>query len=307
LGLSKSVWYGRQQGIWRERKAADLRMKEWILSVIEDHPGYGYRRICPELSERLGAPVNHKRVRRVLRCYELGLPRCLPASTPSRVQRVIAEAGSSADLTKGRRFAPMEASSTDFTELVYAGGERKAWLMALVDIASRWAGGWSVASRRNRETALDALGHLRRSMGDRDLSLEGVVIHHDRDSCSATIRTPGRRQLEFPILTRRLDGDSRTRSILRGGPGGGYRRAGEEADGRAEQAREEGAGGNASGMDPNTARQYRREGKLPSEKRRPRTWRTRDDRFAEVWDEVAARLDARLLVEPRATRRASSP
>ena len=182
LGLSKSVWYGRQRGIWKERKAADLRMKAWILSVIGDHPGYGYRRICPELSERLGAPVNHKRVRRVLRCYELGLPRCLPASTPSRVQRVIAEAGDSADLTKGRCFAPMEAFSTDFTELVYAGGEQKAWLMALVDIASRWAGGWAVASRRNRETALGALGNLRRSMGDRDLSLEGVVIHHDRDS-----------------------------------------------------------------------------------------------------------------------------
>ncbi|MBT7804186.1 tyrosine-type recombinase/integrase [Candidatus Poribacteria bacterium] len=47
-----------------------------------------------------------------------------------------------------------------------------------------------------------------------------------------------------------------------------------------------------AGMDPITARQYRREGKLPSEKRRPRAWRTRDDRFAEVWDEVAARLGA---------------
>ena len=92
-------------------------MKGKILSVIEDPPGYGYRRICPELPKRLGMPVNHKRVRRVLRSYELGLPRCLPASTPSRVQRVIAEAGSSADLTKGRRFSPMEAFSTDFTEL----------------------------------------------------------------------------------------------------------------------------------------------------------------------------------------------
>ena len=182
LGLSKSVWYGRQRGIWRNRKAADLRMKGKILSVIEDPPGYGYRRICPELSKRLGMPVNHKRVRRVLRSYELGLPRCLPASTPSRVQRVIAEAGTSADLTKGRHFAPMEAFSTDFTELVYAGGERKACLMALVDIASRWAGGWAVASRRNREAALTALEHLRRRMEEHDRSLTGVVTHHDRDS-----------------------------------------------------------------------------------------------------------------------------
>jgi len=181
LGLSKSVWYGRQRGIWKERKAADLRMKEWILSVIGDHPGYGYRRICPELSERLGMPVNHKRVRRILRCYALGLPRCLPASKPSHVLRVIAEAGSCADLTKGRSFAPMEAFCTDFTELVYAGGERKAWLMALLDINSRWMGGWSVAPQRHRGMALDALSHLRRRVRKYDRDLTGVVIHHDRD------------------------------------------------------------------------------------------------------------------------------
>ena len=157
-------------------------MKGKVLSVIEDHPGYGYRRIVPELVSRLGTPVNHKRVRRILRCYELGLPRCLPASKPSRVQRMIADAGGSADLTKDRSFAPLEAFSTDFTELVYADGERKAWLMALLDIASRWAGGWAVAPRRHRETALDALSHLRRRVRKYDRRLTGVVIHHDRDS-----------------------------------------------------------------------------------------------------------------------------
>ena len=54
--------------------------------------------------------------------------------------------------------------------------------MVLVDIASRWAGGWAIASRRNRETALTALGHLRRRLVEHDRSLTGVVIHHDRDS-----------------------------------------------------------------------------------------------------------------------------
>ena len=55
-----------------------------------------------------------------------------------------------------------------------------------------------------------------------------------------------------------------------------------------------------SGMDPKTARQYRREGKLPSEKRRPRTWQTREDSFAEVWDEVVARLSEAPTLEAKA-------
>jgi hypothetical protein len=47
-----------------------------------------------------------------------------------------------------------------------------------------------------------------------------------------------------------------------------------------------------SGMDEKTARKYRRIGKLPSETRAPRTWRTRRDPFAEVWAEVETQLKA---------------
>jgi len=45
-----------------------------------------------------------------------------------------------------------------------------------------------------------------------------------------------------------------------------------------------------SGMHRNTARRYAEAGRTPSQERRPRTWRTREDAFAEDWEEVAARL-----------------
>jgi hypothetical protein len=46
-----------------------------------------------------------------------------------------------------------------------------------------------------------------------------------------------------------------------------------------------------AGMDEKTARKYRRLGTLPSETRREHDWRTREDPFAEVWDEVRTRLE----------------
>ena len=49
-----------------------------------------------------------------------------------------------------------------------------------------------------------------------------------------------------------------------------------------------------AGMDPKTARKYRRSGQLPSAERPPHTWRTRADPFAPVWEE----LRALLLVNP---------
>lgn len=46
-----------------------------------------------------------------------------------------------------------------------------------------------------------------------------------------------------------------------------------------------------SGMDEKTARKYRRLGHLPSQTRSPRSWRTRDDPFADVFDELPPLLE----------------
>jgi hypothetical protein len=47
-----------------------------------------------------------------------------------------------------------------------------------------------------------------------------------------------------------------------------------------------------AGMDAKTARKYLREGRLPSETRVDRTWRTRPDPFMEVWEEVRQLVNA---------------
>jgi len=47
-----------------------------------------------------------------------------------------------------------------------------------------------------------------------------------------------------------------------------------------------------SGMDPKTARKYIEDGRLPSEQIQDRTWRTRDDPFAEVWEGIREQVDA---------------
>ena len=58
-----------------------------------------------------------------------------------------------------------------------------------------------------------------------------------------------------------------------------------------------------SGMDPKTARKYRKRGKLPSESRQPHVWRTRIDPLVTVWPrleellQVAPGLQAKTLLE----------
>jgi hypothetical protein len=54
-----------------------------------------------------------------------------------------------------------------------------------------------------------------------------------------------------------------------------------------------------AGMDRKTARKYVRAGQLPSELRRPHTWRTRPDPFAEDWPALAAMLEEAPELEAR--------
>ena len=46
-----------------------------------------------------------------------------------------------------------------------------------------------------------------------------------------------------------------------------------------------------AGMDSKTARKYRNLAKLPSEIKEVRTWRTREDSFVDVWDEIRSFLE----------------
>ena len=141
-----------------------------------------------ELAARLGEPVNHKRVKRILRDNHWSLVRQLPRYRPSGVQRILQKRPSELDLVRGRQFGVLQAVSTDFTELPYAAGSRKAWLIVIHDLVSRWVVAWAVGRRRNRELALEcwnqARGRLKRRRGD----LTGLIVHQDQDSVFTSYR-----------------------------------------------------------------------------------------------------------------------
>src|SRR5690349_7404203 len=55
-----------------------------------------------------------------------------------------------------------------------------------------------------------------------------------------------------------------------------------------------------AGMDRKTARKYREAGKLPSELKTPRSWRTREDPFEDDWDYIRARMTQAPELEAKA-------
>jgi len=181
LALSKGTWHYRMQkesAVDEEEEA----LKEKLRCIIIDHPGYGYRRLKPELEARTGERINHKRLRRLLREANLGLTRYLPKHRPSEVQRILKDNAGHLDLVNGCTWDVLEVLSTDFTELRYAGGSRKAWFMAAVDIASKWAPGWAVGPRRNRQLAHKCWQQARKSLEMLGADGKNLIVHGAQDA-----------------------------------------------------------------------------------------------------------------------------
>ena len=153
-----------------------------VREIIGEHPGYGYRRILPELEERTGQRANHKRLRRLLSEHELGLSRQASKHSPSPVQEILGDAAGQLNLVADLDPGPLEAFSTDFTEVAYADGDRKAYLMAVVDLESKYVPGWAVGPSANRKPAMRCWEQVRERMASLGEGLGEKIIHHDLDS-----------------------------------------------------------------------------------------------------------------------------
>lgn len=196
LELPRSTWYyhQRQKRSYTEKHR---HLREPLYAIARKHPEYGYRRTKEELDERLGTRVNHKVVQRLHRAWDLPLLRGTRPPKPSGVRRAITAAGDRINLVTGREeIGPFQVVYTDFTELYYADGNRKAQLIPIVDHATKLVLGWALGKRAVTELALKAWEQARENLRGYDVPLEKVIVHQDQDPVFTSYRWTSQLLLE---------------------------------------------------------------------------------------------------------------
>ena len=180
--LPRSTWYyHRNEKRCYEEKYASLH--PLLETIARQHPEYGYRRTTKELRKHLQKTINHKVVQRLHRSWELALLRTTRAPRPSGIRQIIREANGRANLIANLEIIPLfQVAYTDFTELRYADGREKAYLMPILDHSSKLVYGWAVGWRANTELALTAWKRARQTFLDLQIPYQGMIIHHDQDS-----------------------------------------------------------------------------------------------------------------------------
>jgi putative transposase len=188
LQLPRSTWYYHQnQKLTYAEKYAYLRKP--LEAIARNHHEYGYRRTTPELREVYGYVVNHKVVQRLHQAWNLPLIRGTKLPKPCGIRKAITAAGDRINLVAGREMIEaFDVAYTDFTELVYANGSQKAYLIPIVDHASKMVFGWAVGKRAVTSLALEAWEQARDTLSAQGVDLKSVTVHHDQDPMFTSYR-----------------------------------------------------------------------------------------------------------------------
>lgn len=180
VGLAKSSWYYHQQQVSYGQKYAHLR--PLLEAIIDAHPAYGSPRITKELQQVHQQRVNHKVVERLLQEWELTDRQRQAGTVSSPIRQVVVTANGRANLVAQLpQIGLFEVAYTDFTELVYANGQRKAYLMPILAHRCKLVYGWAVGQQANTSLALAAWQRAKQTCHQYGMAYRGMIIHHDQD------------------------------------------------------------------------------------------------------------------------------
>jgi putative transposase len=163
LGVSRSSLYKH-----RKQPAKDWALKEAIEEAWHDHPAYGHKRLAMHLG------INKKRVRRVMRLYDLHPPRRRRKKNPrKRRQKAITQEYPNI-LAVYTPDVPNRAWVSDFTKLYHRGLQLN--LATILDAFTREILGWHILTRHTEELVTGALKDALRT------HLPPIILHSDQGS-----------------------------------------------------------------------------------------------------------------------------
>ena len=169
---------------WRQRTAAGPTVAQQaeaeLVALMREIHGesdatYGEPRMTVELARR-GRPVNHKRVRRLMRLHGI-----VGVFKPAKVRTTIPaeENPPMADLV-GRRFAPCAPDVVWCGDITYIPtGEGWLYVASVLDLGSRRLLGYAMADHMRTELVADALTMAAATRGGQT---GGIIFHGDRGS-----------------------------------------------------------------------------------------------------------------------------
>lgn len=182
IDLKKGTWDDHEnKKVIKEEKYSHL--KEPLDEIIEEYPEYGTRKIRTELRASYGYPHGRELIAELMKMWGQNREKQSRNTNKSGYRKALTESDEQADLVRDLEEVDLfEVAYTDFTQLCFGGGGRKAKLMPIIGHASKMVFGWALARRRSTGLAIRSLERALATFKELGVDYEGMTLHQDRDS-----------------------------------------------------------------------------------------------------------------------------
>jgi putative transposase len=170
MKLARSTYYHRPKREAQQLKS-DMELREVIEKIHLEFPGYGYRRVHEHLL-REGIRVNSKRIRRIMKRFELFscVKKWLKPRGGALGKKLVYP-----NLIRGKLLSgPNQVWATDITFIKLL--REYVYLSAIIDVYTRVIVGWAISKNLSHEFCLKALSYAVRIRKPP----EGIIHHSDR-------------------------------------------------------------------------------------------------------------------------------
>lgn len=169
LNISKANYYK-----YYNRNDKDYNEYLLIKDIFDESKGtYGYRRIEKGLLQKWGLVMNHKKVQRIMKKYNLR-PQYTRKVKNQSYKRI--EENVKPNLLK-RKFNTDEANkiwTTDITYLIY--NNKRAYLSTILDLYDRKIVAYKISNKNDINIVLDTLNEAIKNRKD----VKGLILHSDQ-------------------------------------------------------------------------------------------------------------------------------
>lgn len=133
-GISKATYYNATDS--KERFLAKYEaIKQYVTKIIAEHSSYGIRRIHKELQQKYAQIIGRDTLGKLLILWGLQLKRKIQKKKISVIQKILIKLSDKVNLLIRTKITkPLQAITSDITEIIYNNGKGKCYLAVHKDV-----------------------------------------------------------------------------------------------------------------------------------------------------------------------------
>jgi len=182
-GISKATFYNHKCPDEQfEGKYAHLKKK--VEKIIQKNPAYGIRRIKQALFDKYAIVAGRDSLGKLLIVWGLSLKRKIKKKQRSVIQKILISLSDRVNLLiRTTLTEPLQAITSDISEIVFNGGKEKCYLAVHKDALGQMVYGHAVSEHMETSLVLKSLKQATQYLKRKKIALpKNIIFHSDQGS-----------------------------------------------------------------------------------------------------------------------------